>query len=38
MLQAAARRFRPLGLPFRLLLISDSLMLLSMMVGHVAVP
>ncbi len=38
MLQALARRIAPLGLPFRLLLISDTLMLLSLMVGHVAVP
>jgi len=38
MLQATARRLGTFSGPFRLLLISDSLMLLSLMVGHVAVP
>ncbi|WP_428503735.1 MFS transporter [Roseateles sp.] len=38
MLQATARRLGAFSGPFRLLLISDSLMLLSLMVGHVAVP
>jgi len=38
MLQATARRLAAFSGPFRLLLISDSLMLLSLMVGRVATP
>jgi len=38
LLQAIRRRLAPLGPAFQLLLFSDGLMLLSLMVGHVAVP
>lgn len=38
MLLSARRRIDALGRPFRLLLISDALMVLAMMVSHVAVP
>jgi MFS family permease len=38
MLLTARERLQALGRPFRLLLISDALMLLSLMVGHVALP
>nr|WP_316640511.1 MFS transporter [uncultured Roseateles sp.] len=38
MLSSASQRLRALGRPFRLLLISDALMLVSLMVSHVAVP
>lgn len=38
MLSSARARLQALGRPFRLLLISDALMLLSLMVSHVAVP
>lgn len=38
MFHARLAEWNRLGRPFRLLLASDTLMLLSMMVGHVAVP
>lgn len=38
MLSSARTRLQALGRPFRLLLISDALMLLALMVSHVAVP
>jgi MFS family permease len=38
MLQSKRRRLQRLGRPFSLLLVSDGLMLLALMVGHVAVP
>jgi len=38
MFRAAGHRLARLGRPFRLLMASDVLMLLSLMVGHVAVP
>ena len=38
LLNAVRRRLAPLGPAFQLLLFSDGLMLLSLMVGHVAVP
>ena len=38
MFKARLEGWHRLGRPFRLLLVSDALMLLSMMVGHVAVP
>lgn len=38
MLSTASARLLALGRPFRLLLISDALMLLALMVSHVAVP
>ena len=38
LLNSLRRRLQPMGRPFRLLIVSDALILLSLMVGQVAVP
>lgn len=38
MLNSLRRRLLPMGRPFRLLIVSDALILLSLMVGYVAIP